>query len=51
LSVKTFGRDVKRALNLKTEIHQVEGKHFLQENCSAEIADRIALLVKTEKDI
>ncbi len=46
-----MGSDVKRALNLQTEIHQVEGKHFLQENCFVEIADRIALLVKTGKDV
>jgi len=51
LSVMSFGLDVKNALNLKTEIHQVEGKHFLQENCAEEIAERIALLVETGKDI
>ena len=51
LSIESFGADVKRALNLKTEIHQVEGNHFLQENCPTEIADRIALLVNTGKDI
>ncbi len=51
LTIDTKGSDVRRALNLETEIHQVEGKHFLQENCPAEIAERIALLVKTGKDI
>ncbi len=51
LDVKSFGADVKRALNLQTEIHQVEAKHFLQENRAAEIADRIALLVKSGKDV
>jgi pimeloyl-ACP methyl ester carboxylesterase len=51
LTVESMGSDVKLALNLQTEIHQVEGKHFLQENCAVEIADRIALLVKTGKDV
>ena len=51
LTVDSKGSDVKLALNLQTEIHQVEGKHFLQENCAAEIADRIALLVKTGEDV
>ena len=51
LTVESKGADLWRALNLQTEIHQVEGKHFLQENCPVEIADRIALLVKTEKDV
>ncbi len=51
LTVESMGADAKRALNLQTEIHQVEGKHFLQENRPVEIADRIALLVKTEKDV
>ncbi len=51
LTVGSKGADVKRALNLKTEIHEVEGKHFLQENCAEEIADRVALLVKTGNDV
>ena len=51
LSIDTFGLDVKNALNLKTEIHQVEGKHFLQEDCPEEIAERIVLLIKAGKDI
>ena len=46
-----MGADAKGALNLQAEIYQVEGKHFLQENCTVEIADRIALLVKTGKDV
>lgn len=50
-TVQSMGADVKRALNIQTEIHQVEGKHFLQENCAVDIADRIALLVKTKKDV
>ncbi|MEP6894423.1 MAG: alpha/beta hydrolase [Chloroflexota bacterium] len=51
LSVKTHGADLKRALNLQADIHQVEGKHFVQENRAAEIAERVALLIKTGKDI
>ena len=51
LTLESKGSDVKRALQLQTEIHQVEGKHFLQENCAVEIADRIALLVETGKDV
>ncbi|MBK9923869.1 MAG: alpha/beta hydrolase [Anaerolineales bacterium] len=51
LSLKTQGADLKRVLNLQAEIHEVEGKHFLQENRSSELADRISLLVKTGKDI
>ena len=51
LTVEAKGADVKRALNLQTEIHLVDGKHFLQENCAVEIAERIALLVKTGKDV
>ena len=51
LPVASMGADVKRVLNLQTDIHEVEGKHFLQENCAVEIADRIALLVKTGKDV
>ena len=51
LPVTSMGSDVKRALDLQTEIHQVEGKHFLQENCAAEIAERIALLVRAGKDV
>lgn len=51
LKVETFGSDLKQALNLKTDIFQVEGKHFLQENCHDEIAERIALLISTGKDI
>ena len=51
LPVASMGNDVKRALNLHTDIHEVEGKHFLQENCAVEIAVRIALLVKTGKDV
>lgn len=51
LSVETKGKDVKRALDLQTDIHQVEGKHFLQENCAVEIAKRIELLIETGKDI
>jgi len=50
LAIQPYGTDLKRALHLETEIHQVDGKHFLQENCPEEIADRIALLVKTGKD-
>ena len=33
------------------QIHHLEGKYFLQENCPAEIAERIALLVTTGKDV
>ena len=51
LSVDPFGIAVKRALGLETDIHLVEGKHFLQENSPAEIAERVALLVKTGADI
>ncbi|OLS27934.1 MAG: Haloalkane dehalogenase [Candidatus Heimdallarchaeota archaeon LC_2] len=51
LKIDVQGADIKKALNLKTEIHQVEGKHFLQENCPEEIADRISLLVNTGTDI
>jgi pimeloyl-ACP methyl ester carboxylesterase len=51
LTIESKGSDVKLALDLQTEIHQVEGKHFLQENCAVEIADRIALLVETGKDV
>ncbi len=51
LTVESKGADVKRALNLQTDIHEVEGKHFLQENCAEEISDRIALLVKTGEDV
>ena len=51
LTVESKGSDVKLALNLQTEIHEVDGKHFLQENCAEEIADRIALLVKSGKDV
>jgi pimeloyl-ACP methyl ester carboxylesterase len=51
LTLESKGADVKRALNLQTEIHAVEGKHFLQENSAEEIAERIALLVKTGKDV
>ncbi len=50
LTVESEGADVKRALNLQTDIYQVEGKHFLQEDRAVEIADRIASLVKTGKD-
>lgn len=51
LKVTSMGSDVRLALNLETEIHLVEGKHFLQENCAAEIATRIALLVEAGKDV
>ncbi len=51
LTMATKGVDVKKALNLQTEIHQVEGKHFLQESSPVEIAERIALLVATGEDI
>ena len=51
LTLETKGMDVKKALNLQTDIHQVEGKHFLQENCPVEIAERIALLVSSGQDI
>ena len=51
LTVASKGADVRRALGLQTEIHEVEGKHFLQENCAPEIADRIALLINTGKDV
>ena len=51
LTLESKGADVKRVLNLQTDIHKVEGKHFLQENCPDEIAERIALLVKTGKDV
>jgi len=50
LTLESEGADAKRALNLQSEIFQVEGKHFLQEDAAPEIADRIALLVKTGKD-
>ena len=33
------------------QIHHVEGKYLLQENCLVEIAERIVLLVKTGKDV
>ncbi len=50
LTLESEGADAKRALNLQSEIYQVEGKHFLQEDAAPEIAKRIALLVKTGKD-
>jgi len=51
LKLETMGAAVKRALNLHTEIYQVEGKHFLQENCAPEIAERVAELVKVGEDL
>ena len=33
------------------QIHHVEGKYLLQENCLVEIAERIVLLVTTGKDV
>lgn len=51
LTVDRMAASAKHALNLQTDIHQVEAKHFLQENRPAELAERIALLVKTGKDI
>jgi len=51
LTVSKMGANLKRALHLQTEIHLVEGKHFLQEDCPEEIADRIAMLVKARGDI
>lgn len=51
LTLEDKGADLKKALNLQTNIHQLNGKHFLQENCPEEIAERIALLVKTGQDI
>jgi haloalkane dehalogenase len=51
LTVDKMGIAAKRALNLQTEIYQVEGKHFLQENCASEIAERVAAIVKTGKDL
>lgn len=51
LSVDTAGAAVKRTLGLETDIHLVDGKHFLQENSPVEIAERIKLLVTTGSDI
>ena len=51
LSVDSFGAAAKRALGLETDIHLVDGKHFLQENSPTEIAERIKLLVTTGADI
>jgi pimeloyl-ACP methyl ester carboxylesterase len=51
LSAETFGVAAQRALGLQTDIHLVDGEHFLQENSPTEIADRVALLVNTGSDI
>ncbi len=51
LTVQTKGADVKQALNLQTDIYQVEGRHFLQEDAYVEIAERIALLVEKGQDL
>jgi pimeloyl-ACP methyl ester carboxylesterase len=51
LTVDKMGMAIKRALNLQTEIYQVEGKHFLQENCAPEIAERVSAIVKAGEDL
>lgn len=51
LTLGVKGAEVKEALNLSTAIHEVEAKHFLQEDCPEEIADRIAALVAAGHDI
>jgi haloalkane dehalogenase len=51
LTVDEWGTAAKRSLGLKTDIHLVDGKHFLQENSYEEIADRVALLIKNDADI
>ncbi|MGB5755714.1 MAG: alpha/beta hydrolase [Acidimicrobiales bacterium] len=50
LTIDGKGADARAALGLDKPIHAVEGKHFLQENCGPEIADRIATLVETGTD-
>ena len=51
LTLDPDGQAAKRALGLETEIHLVNGKHFLQENSAPEISERIALLVATGTDV
>ncbi|NND85355.1 MAG: alpha/beta fold hydrolase [Acidimicrobiia bacterium] len=51
LTAEPFGAMAKEALGLETDIHLVEGKHFLQEDSFAEIAERVALLVDAGTDI
>ena len=51
LTLDPYGQAAKRALGLETEVHLVNGKHFLQENSAAEISERIALLVSTGTDV
>ena len=50
LRAETFGEDARDVLGLEREIQLVEGKHFLQENSPAEIAERVALLVEAGQD-
>ena len=51
LHVDTFGVAAKRVLGIDTDLHLVDGKHFLQENSPTEIAERIELLIATGADI
>ncbi len=51
LTVREHGADALAALGLEKPIHLVEGKHFLQEDCPEEIAERVAMLVSTAQDL
>ena len=51
LTAAEFGEAARSILGLEPPIHLVDGKHFLQENSPAEIAERVALLVEAGHDI
>ena len=51
LSVVPFADSARAALGLTTDIHEVDGRHFLQEDAFVEIAERISQLVLAGTDI
>lgn len=51
LTVREHGADAVAALGLETPIHLLEGKHFVQEDCPEEIAERVAKLIAAGADL
>jgi len=45
LPIDTYGEDIRRLLGVDT-IHRLRGKHFVQEDCPAEVADRVAAIAR-----